>query len=110
MVYDEATVINHSGIDMNLRDYFLVTKPDERKQLADAISSSVNYLYNCSMGKRKPGPALCLRLVAYDPRFTLAELRPDIWGDGVEEAAASDDVQPPVGGIRRDSKLAKMVA
>lgn len=110
MVYAEDVHYNHFGIDMNLRDYFLVTKPAERKALAEDVGTSVNYLYNCSLGARKPGPALCLRLVARDSRFTLAELRPDIWGDGVDAAAASDDVQPPVGSSSRNVKLAKMVA
>ncbi|WP_124920433.1 hypothetical protein [Burkholderia stagnalis] len=82
---------------MDLRTYFLQTKPAERKVFAEAIESSVDYLYLCSMGKRKPGPSLCQRIVKQDSRFTLAELRPDIWGDGVDDAAASDDVQPPAG-------------
>lgn len=93
---------------MDLRTYFLTTKPVDRKAFADTVEANVDYLYLCSMGKRKPGPALCMRIVAHDPRFTLAELRPDIWGDGVDAAAASDDTQPPVGSS--DDKLAKMVA
>lgn len=83
--------------DMDLRTYFLQTKPAERKTFAEAIGSSVDYLYLCSMGKRKPGPSLCQRIVKQDSRFTLTDLRPDIWGDGVDSAAASDDVQSPVG-------------
>lgn len=94
---------------MNLRTYFLITKPAERQEFADAVGAKVNYLYNCSIGKRQPGPSLCQRIVAYDPRFTLAELRPDIWGDGVDAASASDDVQPPAGTSGRE-KMAKMVA
>lgn len=94
---------------MDLRTYFLNTKPDERKTFADAVEASVDYLYLCSMGRRKPGPELCKRIVAHDPRFTLGELRPDIWGDGVDAAAASDDTQPPVGGMGEKTKEAKMV-
>lgn len=93
---------------MDLRNYFLSTRPAERKVLAEAVGTSVDYLYLCSTNKRKPGPALCMRLVAAEPRLTLGDLRPDIWGDGVDAAAASDDVQPPVGSP--DDKLAKMVA
>jgi hypothetical protein len=95
---------------MNLRTFFLITKPAERESFAKAVGAKVNYLYNCSMGKRQPSAALCKRIVAHDPRFTLAELRPDIWGDGVDAAAASDDVQPPVGGSNKSRKLEKMVA
>lgn len=94
---------------MNLRTYFLITPPAEREAFAEAVGAKVNYLYNCSLGKRQPGPALCLRIVARDPRFSLAELRPDIWGDGVDAAAASDDTQPPAGSSGRE-KLSKMVA
>lgn len=93
---------------MDLRTYFLTTKPAERKALADAIGKSVDYLYLCSRGTRKPSSGLCMQLVKHEPRFTLAELRPDIWGDGVDAAAASDDTQPPVGSA--DDKLVKMVA
>lgn len=82
--------IDHPGDTMNLREYFLATKPAEREKLAQAVGTSVNYLRNCSVGVRQPGPALCFRLVAKEPRLTLAELRPDIWGDGVDAAAASD--------------------
>lgn len=94
---------------MNLRTYFLITRPAEREAFAEAVNAKVNYLYNCSIGKRQPGPALCLRIVAHDQRFTLGELRPDIWGDGVDAAAASDDVQPPAGTSGHE-KLSKMVA
>lgn len=94
---------------MNLRDYFLITKPAEREEFAEAVGAKVNYLRNCSIGKRKPSAALCKRIVAYDSRFTLAELRPDIWGDGLDSLAASDDVQP-VGGTSDKRKEARMVA
>lgn len=107
MVYTEPQDINHPGIDMNLRTYFLITKPVEREAFAKAVDAKKNYLYNCSIGKRQPGPELCKRIVAHDSRFTLAELRPDIWGDGVDAAAASDDTQPPVGS-RGDDNLMKM--
>lgn len=65
---------------MDLRTYFLQTKPVERKAFAEAVDSSVDYLYLCSKGTRNPGPGLCRRIVQHDARFTLAELRPDIWG------------------------------
>ncbi len=82
---------------MNLATYFRITKPAEREDFAKAIGSSVDYLYLCSRGTRRPGPKLCKKIVERDPRFTLPELRPDIWGAPLEAADASDDVQPPTG-------------
>ena len=92
---------------MDLRTYFKTTKPADRKAFADALGINVDYLYLCSRGTRKPGPDLCKRIVDKDPRFTLAELRPDIWGDGIEAMQASDDAQPPVGGSANKTKEAK---
>lgn len=92
---------------MDLRTYFLNTKRAQREEFAAALEVNVDYLYHCSKGRRKPGSELCKRIVALDPRFTLAELRPDIWGDGIDAAAASDDVQPPVGGTTRKIKEAQ---
>jgi len=95
---------------MNLRTYFQTTKPADREIFARAVGVNVDYLYLCSRGTRKPGPELCKRIVAHDSRFTLAELRPDIWGSAVDSISASDDVQPPVGGIKKGSKLARASA
>jgi DNA-binding transcriptional regulator YdaS (Cro superfamily) len=92
---------------MNLRTYFLNTKPAQRKEFADALGVNVDYLYMCSRGQRKLGADLCKRIVALDSRFTLAELRPDIWGNGIDGIAASDDTQPPVGGTTGKRKEAK---
>lgn len=84
---------------MNLKTYFQISKPSEREVFAKRLEVSVGYLYLCARGVRKPSSDLCKKLVKEDSRFTLAELRPDIWGNGViDSAAASDDVQPPVGG------------
>ncbi|WP_177318147.1 hypothetical protein [Burkholderia ubonensis] len=82
---------------MNLATYFRTTKPAEREAFAEALGRSVDYLYLCSRGTRKPSAPLCKRIVELDPRFTLEELRPDIWGVHMESADASDDVQPPAG-------------
>lgn len=83
---------------MNLKTYFQITKPPEREEFASNLKVAVGYLYLCSRGTRKPGADLCKRIVKLDSRFTLAELRPDIWGNGViDSIAASDDAQPPVG-------------
>jgi hypothetical protein len=82
---------------MNLRSYFQTTKVPARKDFAAALGINVDYLYLCSLGKRQPSPDLCKRIVAHDPRFSLAELRPDIWNGWVDSLASSDDTQPPVG-------------
>lgn len=94
---------------MNLATYFRTTKPAEREAFAKQLGRSVDYLYLCARGTRKPGPNLCKRIVELDSRFTLAELRPDIWGSDVEAIDASDDVQPPVGGTNKNTKSAPMV-
>ncbi|WP_244136976.1 hypothetical protein [Burkholderia pyrrocinia] len=94
---------------MDLKTYFRITKPAERQVLAESAGTSVNYLYLCSRGTRKVGAELCKQLVKFEPRFTLAELRPDIWGNGIDAAAASDDVQPPAGTPSGREKLSKMV-
>jgi len=74
---------------MNLRTFFQTTKPDERDRFAAAVKAKVDYLYVCSLGTRLPGPKLCMRIVAHDSRFTLADLRPDIWGaTAIERAEA----------------------
>jgi hypothetical protein len=109
MVYTQVAPTNHHGIDMDLRTYFRITKRPDREAFAEAVGAKVNYLYNCSLGKRKPSADLCKRIVAYDSRFTLAELRPDIWGDGLDSMAASDDAQPPVGGVNKSRKLEPLV-
>jgi hypothetical protein len=96
---------------MDLRTYFQTTKPAEREEFANTVGAKVDYLYLCSRGTRKPGPELCKRIVAHDARFTLGELRPDIWGDGIDSYAASDDTQPPVGsGPKKKDKLARISA
>lgn len=97
---------------MDLKTYFQQSTPAEREALAEKVGTSVGYLYLCTRtpkkGKpRQPGPDLCKALVAADPRFTLAELRPDLWGNGIDAIAASDDAQPPVGGSSDKTKEAK---
>jgi hypothetical protein len=99
---------------MDLKTYFQTSTPAEREALAEKVGYSVDYLYLCTRipkkGKpRQPGPDLCKALVAADSRFTLAELRPDLWGNGIDAMAASDDMQPPVGS-RGDDNLLKMAA
>jgi len=60
----------------------------ERTALALRIGRSPKYLHQLAYGTvdvktgevRQPSTALCKQLVAADPRLTLAELRPDVWG------------------------------
>jgi hypothetical protein len=65
---------------MDLKTFFKTTKPAARETLACAVNVSVDYLYLCSRGERNPSPKLCRRLIDAGGPFTLAELRPDIWG------------------------------
>ncbi|MGX6999877.1 hypothetical protein [Caballeronia sp. KNU42] len=94
---------------MNLKTYFQTTKPSERDEFATKLGVAVGYLYLCARGTRKPSSDLCKRIVKLDSRFTLAELRPDIWGNGIiDSIATSDDTQPPVGGSNKTRKMARM--
>lgn len=66
---------------MDLKTYFRATKPEEREPLAKACDTSVEYLRLCANGHRRIGPELARKLVAAEPRLTLAKLRPDLWGE-----------------------------
>lgn len=92
---------------MDLKTYFKQTKRPDREAFAQSLGVNHDYLYHCARGARRPGPELCKEIVRQDPRFTLAELRPDIWGDGIENIAASDDVQNPAGTSSRKLKEAR---
>src|SRR5690242_16184253 len=82
----------YSG-NMNLKTYFDTTDLAERRRFAGELDVSERYLYLCSRGDRKPSIKLCKKIVQIDSRFTLAELRDDIWGNGIEAIAAIDDTQ-----------------
>ena len=49
--------------------------------LANKIKRSKINLYNISKGYKKMGTGLAKEINAFDPRFKLSDLRPDIWGD-----------------------------
>ena len=55
--------------------------PQERADIAKKVNKNEVYIYQCSTGFRNPSAKLCRDLVVADPRLTLAELRPDIWGE-----------------------------
>ncbi|MGR2663659.1 hypothetical protein HA052_11085 [Chromobacterium haemolyticum] len=63
----------------------------ERLVLAEATSTNEQYLYQCGVGLKNPSPKLCRRIIEADPRFTLPELRPDIWDVNTSVAVSSND-------------------
>ncbi|MET3135287.1 hypothetical protein AAKU55_005595 [Oxalobacteraceae bacterium GrIS 1.11] len=65
---------------MDMKTYLKQAAPEQREALAAAVASSVSYLYVIAGGHRKAGPKLCKALVVAEPKLTLGELRPDIWG------------------------------
>lgn len=71
---------------MDLKDYFEATKPKERRALAALCGTSEEYLRHCSKGTRQVGYPLAMKLAKAEPRLTLAELRPDIWGEAAVAA------------------------
>lgn len=68
---------------MNLRELLDVLTPAEKVAFAERVGTSYVYLFQMAgsgVAKRRPSPKLARRLVQVEPRLTLAELRPDIWG------------------------------
>jgi hypothetical protein len=68
---------------MTLRELLDVLSPAEKKALAERARTEYIYLFQMAAGARQPSPKLARRLVDADPRLTLADLRPDIWGEPV---------------------------
>lgn len=66
---------------MDMKTYLKQAPPEEREALAAAVKSSVGYFYLIAGGHRNAGTDLCKALVAKEPKLTLSDLRPDIWGD-----------------------------
>lgn len=54
--------------------------PEEKTLAAKRCNVARGYLANVCLGWRQPGPQLAKALVKVNKRFTLAKLRPDIWG------------------------------
>jgi hypothetical protein len=65
---------------MTLRELLDVLSAEEKRSLAAAAQTEYIYLFQLAAGARTPSPKLARRLVEADNRLTLAELRPDIWG------------------------------
>lgn len=64
---------------MDMKTYLRQASPEQREELASAVSSSVAYLYQIGGLHKKPSAKLCQMLVGAEPKLSLAELRPDIW-------------------------------
>jgi len=62
---------------MDMRELLQTLDNKGRERLAARAKTTVGYLYIIAGGHRKPGPALCDRLVKADGRLTKHELRPD---------------------------------
>lgn len=72
---------------MDMKTYLRQSTPEQREALAAAVSSSVGYFYLIGGRHKKPGTNLCQKLVEAEPKLTLYELRPDIWGESSPSAA-----------------------
>lgn len=79
---------------MDMATYLRQAAPEEREALAEKAGTSVGYLYLIGGRHRRASARLCKALNAADPRLSLAELRPDIWGG----AAAAGHEQHARGG------------
>ena len=80
-----------------MKNYLKQATPVARETLAVTAGTSVAYLYLICGGHRRAGPELCKKLVAAEPKLTLPELRPDIWGVAQEVAPrrAADSAPDP---------------
>jgi hypothetical protein len=78
---------------MKIRELLKNMSTSERAAFAARCGTSVGYLRVATSRGRNPSVALCKKLVEADPRLTLEELRPDIWG-------VSDEVLLSVAGVR----------
>lgn len=75
-------------VPMDMKTYLQQASPVQREELARAVSSSVGYFYLIGGRHRRPSSKLAQALVIAEPKLTLPELRPDIWG-GVASVSAS---------------------
>ncbi len=65
---------------MDMRTLLRSMREPERQALAAKVDSSVGYLRLIAGGHRRPSTDLAKKLVEADRRLSLAELRPDVWG------------------------------
>lgn len=74
---------------MNLREAWASMSPERKQAFAKACGTSYTYISQCTgtgPGARQPSVKLCRRMVDADPRLTLEELRPDVWGPGTRRS------------------------
>lgn len=65
---------------MDMKTYLKQAAAAERETLAREAGTTVGYLYLIGGGHRRASSKLSQALAAAEPRLTLGELRPDIWG------------------------------
>lgn len=67
---------------MNLKTYLEPLSIPERAEFAARAGTSPLYVYMLATGRKRPGPKICKALRdASSGAVTLAELRPDLWGE-----------------------------
>lgn len=70
------------------KNYFNTLTPDQRKDLANKVDTTVGYLKQIAWAKKKPGAVMCNKLEqATDGKVTRESLRPDIFSKADTEAA-----------------------
>lgn len=63
---------------MDVREFLRSATPEERERVARIAGTSVAYLYQLAGRHKLPSISMCERLIAAEPRLTLAELHPDL--------------------------------
>lgn len=89
---------------MDMKNFLQQATPEQREELALRVGSSVGYFYLIAGGHRKAGSDLCKSLVAAETKLTLAELRPDIWGDAPKSLRRQPDRRRPESQLKRETK------
>jgi len=82
-------------IVMNIKQWLKATKKhmSDRQAVLDEVDRDMDQMYQLAGNFRKPGAPFCRKFVAAVAKHTpyalvsLAELRPDIWGDDEVKAA-----------------------
>jgi hypothetical protein len=69
--------------------------PERRREIAEPLGISEQYLYQILRGDGVASPALARRLNAAEPSLALRDLRPDDWQDIWPELAESEAKKPP---------------
>jgi hypothetical protein len=109
----------------DFKGFYRSLDAESKKRFAASAKTTIGNIETHWVYARKiPGPTRMERLYAtcveFGAQFTKAQIIAFFYEpnkdraikskDAVDKAAASDDVQPPVGGIKKDSKLARASA